>query len=47
MFLSMDVGLMTLANMTHIRSKGAMNRNQKVEGEVWQRPCHKLLALSL
>jgi hypothetical protein len=46
MFLSVDVGLMMLSNPTHIRSKGAMHINQIFEGEVWQRPCHNLLALS-
>jgi hypothetical protein len=28
MSLSMDVGLMMLANLTHIRSRGAMHKNQ-------------------
>jgi hypothetical protein len=38
LFLSVDVGLTMLSNMTHIRSKGAMHKNQKFEGEVWQVP---------
>jgi hypothetical protein len=46
MFLSVDAGSMTLANPTHIRSKGVMHRNPTFEGEVWQHPCHSLLALS-
>ena len=33
-FLSVDVGLMMLANLTHIRSKGAMHRKPNIEGEV-------------
>jgi len=32
-------------NPTHIWIKGVIHRNQKNEGEVWQRPCHNLLAL--
>jgi hypothetical protein len=43
--LSVDAGMVTLANMTHIWSKGVIHRNQTDEGEVWQRPCHILLAL--
>jgi hypothetical protein len=45
LFLSVDAGLTMLANPTHIRSKGVMHRNQTFEGEVWQHPCHSLLAL--
>jgi hypothetical protein len=36
LFLSVDAGLTMLANPTHIRSKGAMHKNQTFEGEVWQ-----------
>jgi hypothetical protein len=46
-FLSVDAGLVMVANLTHIRSKGAMHRNKTFEGEVWQRPCHSLLELLL
>jgi hypothetical protein len=44
-FFSVDAGLTMLANPTHIRSRGAMHKNQTFEGEVWQHPCHSLLAL--
>jgi hypothetical protein len=42
-FLSVDAGLVMLANPTHIRSKGVMHRNRTFEGEVWKRNCHSLL----
>jgi hypothetical protein len=45
LFLSVDAGLTMLANPTHIRSKGALHRKPDIEGEVWQHPCHSLLAL--
>jgi hypothetical protein len=45
LFSSVDAGLTMLAKPTLIRSKVAMHRNQTFEGEVWQRPCHSLLAL--
>jgi hypothetical protein len=47
MFLSVDAGLVMLANLTHIRSRGAMYRKPDIEGEVWQRPYDTLLALPL
>jgi hypothetical protein len=31
-FLSVDADLAMLANLTHIRSKGVMHRNQTFEG---------------
>jgi hypothetical protein len=30
LFFSVDAGLMMLANLTHIRSKGAMHRNKNL-----------------
>jgi len=42
----MDAGLTMLANLTHIRSKGVMHKNQTVEEEVWWSPHHNLLALT-
>jgi hypothetical protein len=45
LFLSVDASLSMLANPNNIRSKGAMHKDQTSEGEVWQRPCHSLLAL--
>jgi hypothetical protein len=47
LFLLVDACLMMFSNLTHIRSKGAMHKNQTFEGEVWQHPCHILLALSV
>jgi hypothetical protein len=35
LFLSVDAGLMMLANMTHIRSKGALHKKPDIEGEEW------------
>jgi hypothetical protein len=43
--LSVDAGMVMLANLTHIWSKGVIHRYQIDEGEVWQCPCHNLLAL--
>jgi hypothetical protein len=45
--LSVDADMVTLANLTHIWSKGVIHRYQMDEGEVWQHPCHNLLALPL
>jgi hypothetical protein len=45
LFLSVDADLKMLSNPTHIRSKGVMHINHTFEGELWQRPCHNLLAL--
>jgi hypothetical protein len=45
-FLSVDAGLTMLANLTHIRNKGALHRKPDIKEEVWQHPCHSLLALT-
>ena len=45
--LSVDGGMVTLANLTHIWSKGVIHIYQLDEGEVWQCPCHSLLEFPL
>ena len=42
--LSMDAGMVTLVNLTHIWSKGVIHRNWTYEGEVWKHPYQSLLS---
>jgi hypothetical protein len=44
--LSADAGMVTLANINHMWSKGIMQKYHIDEVEVWQCPYHILLALS-
>jgi hypothetical protein len=45
--LSVHASTVTLANPTHIRSKGVIHIYHMDKGEVWKCPCHNLLALPL
>jgi hypothetical protein len=42
--LLVDAVMVTLANPTHIWSKGVIHIYQMNEGEVWKHPYHNLLA---
>jgi hypothetical protein len=44
--LLVDEGMVIIDNPTHIWSQGLKHIYHMDEGEVWQCPCHSLLAIS-